>query len=170
MKLYNREPSTYSEVQNADLQRQYLALKDQPETQKTHFFKGRFENVYLGPDSITGLSELLLQALGFAASILAMDQSQLKIGFWFNEMHQGHSTTAHTHDEDDELLSAVYYVTVPESSGDLVLGDATNSEAIHLTPEAGEFIFFAPNLLHSVETNQSDQMRLSIGLNIGPKA
>jgi hypothetical protein len=166
--FYYRYPSSFNPVQNATLLSQYLALKDQPETQKTHLIEGRYENVYVACDLIQGLNELLDEALAYAGKILEMDVSSLKIGFWFNEMHQGHSTTAHTHNEDDELLSGVYYIDVPVNSGDLILADIANQNVTHLTPVASEFIFFAPDLLHSVERNQSDQMRLSIGMNIGP--
>ena len=102
------------------------------------------------------------------SNILATDAALLKVGFWFNEMDRGDITTAHTHDEDDELLSGVYYINVPDYSGDLILGDVAKTNAIRIAPEAGVFIFFSPSQLHSVEKHQSDQMRLSIGMNIGP--
>ena len=49
--------------------------------------------------------------------------TQLRHGFWFNEMHPGHRTTLHSHEELDELLSAVYYVSCPDDSGRLILHD-----------------------------------------------
>lgn len=165
--LYYRHVSSLNQEQNANLQCHYLALNDKPETQKTHFFEGRFENIYIEIDRVPGLQILMQETLGFASSNLVSELSSLKTGFWFNEMHQGHRTTAHTHDEDD-LLSAVYYINVPNNSGDLILCDAELDDVTRITPDAGEYIFFAPNLLHSVETNQSDQMRLSIGMNIRP--
>ena len=39
-------------------------------------------------------------------------------------MDAGQRTTLHHHDENDELLSAVYYIRVPENSGNLILHDA----------------------------------------------
>jgi len=84
-------------------------------------------------------------------------------------MQAGHSTSTHTHEEDDELLSGVYYISVPKESGDLILGDVSKDEKrIRITPEEGEFIFFSPKLLHAVEENQSSELRLSIGVNFGP--
>lgn len=164
--LYYRRVSSFNQDRNATLLSQYLVVKDQPETLKTHFFEGRFENVYIEIARIKALEELMLQALEFASEILATESALLKVGFWFNEMHRGDVTTAHTHDEDDELLSAVYYINVPDCSCDLILGDVAKTNAIRITPDAGEFIFFLPSQLHSVDKHQSDQMRLSIGKKI----
>ena len=36
-----------------------------------------------------------------------------------------------------------------------------------ITPEAGLFLFFPPNLRHRVETNRSDALRLSLAFNCG---
>jgi uncharacterized RmlC-like cupin family protein len=90
----------------------------------------------------------------------------LRCGFWFTAMGPGQSTSEHTHEENDELLSAVYYVEAPEGSGDLVLYDGPL--AIHVAPEAGVLLFFPPALPHSVEANRSGRARLSIGINFGP--
>lgn len=166
--LHYRRVSSFNQDRNATLLSQYLVVKDQPETLKTHFFEGRFENVYIESDYIFGLTELMQEALEFASEILATNSDLLKIGFWFNEMHRGDITTAHTHDEDDELLSGVYYINVPDYSGDLILGDVADESAVRITPQTGEYIFFAPSQLHSVGKHQADQMRLSIGMNIGP--
>ena len=166
--LYCRRLSRFKQEQNTALLSHYLTVKDQPETQKTHYFEGRFENVYIDITRIPNLTELMQEALEFASEILATDSNFLKVGFWFNEMHRGNVTTAHTHDEDDELLSGVYYVNVPNNPGDLILGDVVNESAIRITPQSGEYIFFAPSQLHSVGKHQSDQMRLSIAMNIGP--
>ncbi|MCK4710140.1 MAG: hypothetical protein KAU21_16095, partial [Gammaproteobacteria bacterium] len=72
-----------------------------------------------------------------------------------------------THDDDDELMSGVYYVTVPESSGQLLLGIAGHH--ITIEPEAGKMVFFKPNVIHEVSKNLSTHHRLSIGMNFGLK-
>ena len=172
----HRQLSSLNVSQIADLKANYLSFKTQAETGHTHFFGGRFENICIKGEHIPGLNELMHEALDFAAGILDTD-SGLQISFWFNEMQQGHSSTKHTHDEDNELLSGVYYVNVPENSGDLVLsstvkGEKDSDENIdeeRVTPKAGEFIFFKPNLSHSVAMNHSNEMRLSIWMNIWPK-
>ncbi len=112
------------------------------------------------------LGSLLDQALACAAHILGRSPTRLRCGFWLNAMEPGQSTSEHTHEEDDELLSAVYYVEAPEGSGDLVLYDGPLT--LRLAPEAGTLLFFPPDLPHAVETNRSGRSRLSIGINFGP--
>jgi ectoine hydroxylase-related dioxygenase (phytanoyl-CoA dioxygenase family) len=36
-----------------------------------------------------------------------------------------------------------------------------------LTPQAGMFVFFAPDVLHSVNANRSGERRISMGMNFG---
>ena len=164
---FYRYTSSFSVQQNQELQKYYLDLKDQADTEKTHFFEGRYENIYIDKEKIPNLSLVLKEALGFAYEILN-SQVPLKVGFWFNEMYFGDQTISHTHDEDDELLSGVYYINVPNNSGDLQLGDVAFNDAINICPKAGEFIFFAPDLIHGVNKSHSQKMRLSIGMNFGP--
>jgi hypothetical protein len=132
---------------------------------KTHFFHGRYENIYINRNSHPDLKELVNEALNVAASILDIDVDELCVGFWFNYMPPGHLTTQHTHDDIDELLSGVIYITVPEDSGNLVLN--TKDEQIELKPVQGNYVFFAPSTPHSVNENRSDKSRLSIGMNFG---
>ena len=91
---------------------------------------------------------------------------ELRCGYWFNQMGPGHQTSLHTHDEDDELLSAVYYVTAPNNSGDLVM--EASPVSIRVRPSPGLMVLFPPTLAHAVETNQSGQDRLSVAFNFGP--
>ena len=92
----------------------------------------------------------------------------LSVGFWFNEMPPGYRTLPHTHDDYDELLSGVYYVTVPPRSGNLVIEGG--GKPLVVEPEAGKMVFFPPDRPHEVERNESAQIRLSIGMNFGKRA
>jgi hypothetical protein len=89
----------------------------------------------------------------------------LAVGFWFNEMGPGHRTLPHRHDDDDELASAVYYLQVPEHSGELILRQG--SVVTRVPPKAGMFVFFAPHVEHEVGENRSKETRLSIAMNFG---
>ena len=111
------------------------------------------------------LGVILQAAQAQAAAILGRESETLRLGLWFNEMKPGHKTLPHTHDDADELLSGVYYVTAPPRCGNLVLTDGDASVA--LKPQAGMFVFFPPDLLHEVEPNRSDETRLSLGMNFG---
>ena len=72
------------------------------------------------------------------------------------------------HDEDDELVSGVYYVQVPRDTGELLLTHGDVSTRVQ--PVAGQFVFFAPDVLHEVTENRSTETRLSIGMNFGIRA
>ena len=133
---------------------------------RTHFIGGRFENLYIERTRIPAIGPILDQAVACSSLILGRAPGTLRCGFWLNLTGPGQSTSKHTHDEHDELLSGVYYVATPPDSGDLILYDGPST--IHIEPCAGTFIFFPPHLPHAVETNRSALPRLSIGINIGP--
>lgn len=132
---------------------------------RSHFFAGRFENIYLPPAELPQLELILLTARQQAAAILQLPLTTLRIGCWFNLMQQGDVTQPHSHDDDSELLSGTYYITVPPQSGELVLEIARQSH--HIAPQAGRFVFFAPDIVHAVTRHNAAQPRLSIGFNIG---
>ena len=146
----------------------YVALEEQDLLRRTHFFGGRYENLYLERNRISEIARVLERAEDFARGILHRPDEALRCGFWLNDMGPGHVTTQHTHEEDDELLSGVYYVQVPPNSGQLLILDQRIRTQVQ--PEAGMFVFFAPEVLHSVGENRSTETRLSIGMNFGPKA
>ncbi len=136
-------------------------------TRKSHFFNGRYENIYIDAQHIPALNQVLNTCLACSADILHIPAGQLKAGLWFNQMKPGDRTTLHRHDDDDELLSAVYYVSVAENSGELLIGKGP--VMTHVTPQAGMFVFFPPNMPHEVTENRSQHTRVSLGINIGPR-
>jgi hypothetical protein len=144
---------------------EYTALRDDPAVQRSHFFAGRYENVYVPEARMPALQPVLAAARRGAAEYLQQPGLELSVGFWLNEMGPGQVTLPHRHDEDDELVSGVYYVRVPEDSGELVLTHGGISA--RFTPVAGQFVFFPPNVLHEVTQNRSTETRLSIGMNFG---
>jgi hypothetical protein len=143
----------------------YRDLPAEAFSHRSHFISGRFENLYLDRDCIPGLAEVLTFSEGAARRIL-QHPAPLRCGFWLNAMEAGHTTSEHTHEENDELLSGVYYVAAPRDSGDLVLRDGPL--IVRLQPSPGTALFFPPTLPHWVEPNQSPGLRLSIGMNFGP--
>ncbi|NNJ94613.1 MAG: hypothetical protein HKP57_07705, partial [Halobacteria archaeon] len=59
-----------------------------------------------------------------------------------------------------------YYIRVPGNSGDLVL-HAEGGRTI-IRPQAGKLVLFAPDVVHEVTVNHSNEMRLSVAFNVGP--
>lgn len=149
---------------NDAILKSYLLLDEKDFKRRSHSFGGRYENLYLDHARIPQIETVLDQARAFAAALLGLPA--LKMGFWFNDMGPGDTTSRHDHDEFDELLSAVYYVHVPENSGNLIIHDAHSQTEV--TPESGMYVFFSPSVQHSVSVNQSAERRLSIGMNFGP--
>lgn len=150
---------------NKKVLEKFKSLKDDDFKEQTHFFHGRYENLYLDVNKIPELKIIVDAAHENAEKILNIKQEKLASGFWLNAMAAGDVTTAHTHDDDDELLSCVYYIKVPENSGDLIIID--NDNKIIVKPEEGMFVFFTPDTLHEVSKNESTKSRLSIAFNFG---
>jgi hypothetical protein len=144
----------------------FAALTEDDFSRRTHFFGGRFENLYLDRSRIPELQTVLDRAEVCAQKILGWGRRPLRCGFWLNAQGPGQSTSEHTHEEIDELLSGVYYLQAPEGSGDIVLREGRFT--IRVTPQAGMFLFFPPSSSHRVETNRSAELRLSLAFNFGP--
>lgn len=152
---------------NQSVLKKFESLGNDDFKEKTHLFNGRYENLYLDANKIPGLEVIINAATENAAEILKVEKNELVYGFWFNQMLPGDVTTAHTHDDDDERLSCVYYINVPENSGGLIL--THEHEKTIIQPRAGAFVFFSPATLHEVSRNESNDIRLSIAFNFGLK-
>ncbi|MBI5460878.1 MAG: 2OG-Fe(II) oxygenase [Gammaproteobacteria bacterium] len=151
---------------NAGLYARFMELTGTDRVRQTHYFAGRFENSYIGETDIPDIASILDRVKQQAGRHLGLAVEALKAGFWFNAMGPGQRTLPHHHDENDELLSAVYYIRVPENSGDLILHTAGNH--ISIRPQEGKLVLFAPAMVHEVTTNLSSELRLSVAINIGP--
>ena len=161
--VYTRELAD-SAATNAAIIEQFSKYRDSDTVRRSHFFSGRYENLYLDLEHVPAMQRVLEQAKDFAAEILAVNVP-LKAGFWFNLMQPGQVTQEHTHDDDDECLSGVYYIETPANAGDLLI--STPTEKISISPQAGQFVFFPPHIPHQVTENKSEYERLSVGMNFG---
>lgn len=164
LKLESKEFLDLYEQLNDAITQGFLKHRDNPDRQ-SHFFHGRFENIYIDQTKIPALKILFKCARHAASKILDRPAEKLKYGFWFNQMYPGHITTPHSHDDDNELLSCVYYCQVPEHSGNLILHTADGEKCI--TPKVGMLAYFHPTMVHEVTENQSSSNRLSLAMNFG---
>ena len=139
-------------------------VRHRPDLRRSHLVEGRYENLYVPLELMPELAPVVDAARAHARALLGADR--LRSGFWLNAMEPGQRTSAHSHDDDDELLVAVYYVNAPPGSGDLVLHERGLS--LRLRPEPGLFVFFDPQVLHEVEANEGGSLRLSVAFNFGP--
>jgi len=150
---------------NSRIRRAYTRLREHPDTRKSHLFHGRYENIYPPRAEFPEIEPLLEWILGNSRDLLGLNGDETGIAFWFNEMQPGDKTTLHTHNDGDELLSGVYYLEVPEASGDIIFH--FSGETAPFTPAAGDLFLFSPALPHEVAENRSHAMRLSVAFNIG---
>ena len=151
---------------NASLFERFMELRDSDRIRRSHYFGDRFENIYINEADIPDIAMVLNVVKQQAGQLLGIPVDALKAGFWFNAMDAGQRTTLHHHDENDELLSAVYYIRVPENSGNLILHE--DGRKILIQPEEGKLVMFAPAMLHEVTANLGPGLRLSVGMNVGP--
>jgi len=149
---------------NAAILAELEAVRDDPRIHRSHHLHGRFENTYVPAELLPAAAPLFDWVLTQARRVLGRDD--LRYGFWFNEMAPGQRTSLHSHEEDDELLSAVYYIQAAPDAGRLVLWQG--KQAIRCEPQAGLLLMFPPQLPHEVEPNRSDRTRLSVAFNFGP--
>jgi len=126
-------------------------------------------------------STMVRQAAKAALSFLQIEHSGFDItGCWANINPPGGLNSAHTH--PNNYLSGVYYVSLPEGTGQIVFGDPRPQamtmmpttrqwnkyvgNEIKLEVKEGRFVLFPAWLLHSVPVNRTDQHRISMSYNI----
>jgi len=101
------------------------------------------------------------------------------INYWFNINHRGNYNNSHRH--PNSYFSVVYYVKVPNNSGDIVferpdhmmdylpivVPNENTWGSYTFTPEEGMLLVFPSYLNHRVEMNKAegDDERISIALN-----
>jgi len=151
---------------NARLYDRFMALYGTDRLRLSHHLEGRFENIYADVADIPEINVVLDVLKKQTEKLLTVPADKLKAGFWFNVMEPGQRTAMHHHDENDELLSAVYYIRVPENSGDLMLCDVNEQLRVH--PQAGKLVMFLPQMPHEVTAHRGSGLRLSVGMNVGP--
>jgi hypothetical protein len=164
--LYQEVRLEQSDKLNTALYGRFMALSGTDRTRQTYYFAGRFENIYVDAADIPEIAVVLNVFRQQAGQLLCIPVDKLKVGFWFNAMQAGHRTSLHHHDENDELLSAAYYIRVPENSGSLVLHEGDRQVSIQ--PEEGKLVMFGPAVLHEVTAHLGSGLRLSVGMNVGP--
>lgn len=83
----------------------------------------------------------------------------------YNELHSHETPIGENYASAD--YSGVYYVSVPEDSGQLVFKDSENVE--RLTPLDHMLVLFPSNIWHGVNPNNSQYDRISIAFNVSYK-
>ena len=110
-----------------------------------------------------------------------LDREPVLGNMWANINPPGGYNAPHMH--PNSLFSGVYYVKATENSGDLVCNEPRAGaqlnmptrkkgkppkhlwREVHLEPKEGRIIMFPFYLWHSVEPNQSNDIRISVSFN-----
>jgi len=100
-------------------------------------------------------------------------------GGWINVKGPGEGIEAHGH--NDCSLTATYYVQAEETSGDIVFmmqgghissdGSFINNDFSilphkHITPVSGKLVIFPAYIIHEVQRNRSNALRISISTDL----
>ena len=127
------------------------------------------------------LVDILYQAQQFIYKDESLDNEPFLGNMWANINPPGGYNRAHTH--PNSLWSGVYYVKAPINSGHLKVEDPKPCinisrpkrkqgqlpkhlwNEVHFEPIAGRLIMFPSWLNHCVDTNQSNDIRISVSFN-----
>ena len=140
----------------------------------SHKINGRWENQYLSIQYFPQLGKLFRNACREGKAILekslVVPYKELGLPmdeFWFNIAAPGESTGWHDHKESSEL-SGVYYLHVPENSGDIHFRKKIDNETYEweINSQTGKLILFDSKIEHSVPENKSKENRISIAFNL----
>ena len=140
----------------------------------SHRINGRWENQYLSIQYFPQLSKLFRNACRKGKAILekplVVPYKELGLPmdeFWFNIAAPKESTGWHDHKERSEL-SGVYYLYVPDNSGDIYFRKNIDDKNFEwkMKSQTGKLILFDSSIEHSVPENKSKENRISIAFNL----
>ena len=144
------------------------------DTTFSHKINGRWENQYISIHYFPQLKKLFRSACSKGKAILEkslmIPYKELGLPmdeFWFNIAAPGESTGWHDHKERSEL-SGVYYLHVPDNSGDIHFRKKIDDKTFEweMKSQTGKLILFDSNIEHSVPENKSNKNRISIAFNL----
>ena len=151
------------------------ALKENSaKLQYSHKIKGRWENQYIDIELVPDIKNIFQKACQLSKKILKkpviVPNKSLGLNkdeFWFNSSKPGESTGWHDHKENASL-SAVFYLNVPQKSGDIQfrLKDKKEWKYHKIESKNNDLILFDSILEHSVSENKSQNNRISLAFNI----
>jgi len=142
----------------------------------------------LEQESFQDLRSLIMEEMNiFTHYLLHMDPQKIQWRLqnsWAVRHNKGDWSQAHHH--TNSVFSGVYYVRTNENSGNIVFTrthdtvstttfdfpytnfNELNSKSFGITPQTGEIVMFPSHLMHSVDPNNSDQIRYAVAFNFVP--
>jgi uncharacterized protein (TIGR02466 family) len=151
------------------------------ESVSTSYYKP--EAQVLADADLAELERFVLQAASRFLDGLRLGPRRLEIErSWINLFNPGAQESPHSH--DGSLLSCSYYVEAPKDCGCIVMPDPIGARRsyreftktagsdlltrreIAVEPQPGRLVMFESWLPHYVQCNKSDQIRISIAMNL----
>lgn len=129
---------------------------------------------YAGP-CLTDLKKTMLDIVTESVNRDIAEASGLRLKYdcpmaWVNVKAPGESIELHSH--PDASLAVTYYIQATEDAGNLVLVDTNTflqgreTTLRSIKPEAGKLVFFPSYVLHCIEENHSDRLRISLSTDV----
>ena len=144
--------------------------------QFSHQIGGRWENSYLSVDYVPSVRvpmrlarNLAKEKWGLSTVVLYETRSIFNNPhppFWFNIAKVGEKTGIHDHAKFASI-SGVVYLQCTSECGDLFFTKC-GQDNLAITPEVGKMVLFPSFLKHGVQTNKSNQNRISLAFNLFP--
>ena len=140
----------------------------------SHKINGRWENQYISIQYFPQLKKLFRSACSKGKATLEksliIPYKELGLPmdeFWFNIAYPGESTGWHDHKERSEL-SGVYYLHVPDNSGDIHFRKKDDDETFEwdIKSQTGKLVLFDSNIEQSGPEYKSKENRISIAFNL----
>jgi len=133
--------------------------------------------VHYDASSFNHLKDLILSSVGEAVADfenMSPPASPSELPFemcsaWITIMPPGENYLMHTH--PNAILTGTYYISTPANSGDIAFIDTQEialdpvsgtAKIIRIPPKEGNLVFFPAYLMHEVQTNNSNEGRISI--------
>ena len=160
---YQERSQIIESLNNADLK-----------NKRSHYFNGRWENIYIPINLIPNLKKVLSQASQMGKKIIKetvivprKDLGYHLDEYWFNIAKPGEFTGWHDH-KKGAMLSGVYYLDVPNNGGNIRFKNRLINKKYkwEIKSKTGQMILFPASQKHAVDINKSSRNRISIGFNL----
>ena len=159
----------YDRAQNDRILKEVYAKRDK--WTFSHRIKGRWENTYIPLRAIPSARTILSSAVQAGKEVFGKDLAIPHRGtgfnsdrYWFNIAGKGESTGLHNHSAS-ACVSGVYYLRVPENSGNIVFRKE-DLDDVEYAPREGVMLLFPSELNHAVKENQNEEERVSLAFNL----
>jgi hypothetical protein len=129
---------------------------------------------YAGP-YVSELKQKILDIVTETVNRDITEAADLKLKFdcpmaWINVKEPGQQIELHGH--PDSTFAVTYYVKTPKDCGNLVLVDTNTylqgkeTTLKTITPQQGKLVFFPAYVLHYIEENRSNDLRISLSTDV----